>query len=55
MNAEKRAVSRIPAIPNTRSFGQAETFLAMAHRVERVGDDDQDRIRLAAITSWSRT
>ena len=31
MNVAKRAVSRIPAIPNTRSFGQPETFLATWH------------------------
>ena len=31
MNVEKRAVSRIPAIPNTRSFGQPETFFATWH------------------------
>ena len=28
MKAEKRAVSRMPAIPNTRSFGQPDTFFA---------------------------
>src|SRR6185437_7584006 len=31
MNVEKRAVSRMPAIPNTRSFGQPETFFATWH------------------------
>ena len=31
MNVEKRAVSRMPAIPNTRSRGQPETFLATWH------------------------
>ena len=31
MKVEKRAVSRIPAIPKTRSFGQPETFLATWH------------------------
>jgi hypothetical protein len=31
MNAEKRAVSRIPAIPKTRSFGQPEVDLATWH------------------------
>ena len=31
MNAEKRAVSRIPAMPKTRSLGQPETFLATWH------------------------
>ena len=31
MNVEKRAVSRIPAIPNTRSFGQSATCLATWH------------------------
>jgi hypothetical protein len=31
MNVEKRAVSRIPAMPNTRSFGQPETFFATWH------------------------
>jgi hypothetical protein len=31
MNVEKRAVSRIPAIPNTRSFGQPLTFFATWH------------------------
>ena len=31
MNVEKRAVSRMPAMPNTRSFGQPETFFATWH------------------------
>jgi hypothetical protein len=31
MKVEKRAVSRMPAIPKTRSFGQPETFLATWH------------------------
>ena len=31
MNVEKRAVSRIPAIPNTRCFSQPETFFATWH------------------------
>ncbi len=31
MKAEKRAVSRIPAMPKTRSFGQSETFFATWH------------------------
>ena len=31
MNVEKRAVSRIPAMPMTRSFGQPETFFATWH------------------------
>ena len=31
MNVEKRAVSRMPAIPKTRSFGQPETLLATWH------------------------
>ena len=31
MKVEKRAVSRIPAMPNTRSFGQPETFFATWH------------------------
>ena len=31
MKVEKREVSRIPAIPKTRSFGQPETFLATWH------------------------
>ena len=31
MNAEKRAVSRIPAIPTTRSFGKPETAWATWH------------------------
>jgi hypothetical protein len=31
MKVEKRAVSRIPAIPKTRTFGQPETFLATWH------------------------
>ena len=31
MKAEKRAVSRMPAIPSTRSFGQPETFIATWH------------------------
>ena len=31
MKVEKRAVSRIPAIPKTRSFGQPETLSATWH------------------------
>ena len=31
MNVENRAVSRMPAMPKTRSFGQPETFLATWH------------------------
>ena len=31
MKAEKRAVSRMPAMPTTRSFGQPETFFATWH------------------------
>ena len=31
MKVEKRAVSRIPAMPNTRLFGQPETLLATWH------------------------
>ena len=31
MNAENRAVSRIPAMPKTRSFGSPETALATWH------------------------
>ena len=31
MNAEKRAVSRIPAMPTTRSFGSFETAFATWH------------------------
>src|SRR5213076_2137873 len=31
MKVENRAVSRIPAIPKTRSFGQPETVLATWH------------------------
>jgi hypothetical protein len=31
MNVEKRPVSRIPAIPRTRSFGQPETVFATWH------------------------
>ena len=31
MNVEKRAVSRIPAIPNTRSFGHVDTLFATWH------------------------
>ena len=31
MKVEKRAVSRMPAMPNTRSFGQPDTFLATWH------------------------
>ena len=45
MKAEKRAVSRMPAMPTTRSFGQPGDVLRdVAHRVERVRDDDQDRV-----------
>ena len=31
MKVEKRAVSRIPAMPNTRCVGQPETFFATWH------------------------
>ena len=31
MKVEKRAVSRMPAMPKTRSFGQPETFFATWH------------------------
>ncbi len=31
MKVEKRAVSRMPAIPKTRSFGQPETLFATWH------------------------
>jgi len=31
MNVARRAVSRIPAMPNTRSFGHAEMFFATWH------------------------
>ena len=31
MKVEKRAVSRMPAIPNTRSFGQPEALFATWH------------------------
>ena len=31
MNVRRRAVSRIPAWPNTRSFGKPETFFATWH------------------------
>jgi hypothetical protein len=31
MNVRKRAVSRIPAWPKTRSFGKPETFFATWH------------------------
>ena len=31
MKVLKRAVSRMPAIPNTRSFGKPETFFATWH------------------------
>ena len=31
MKVEKRAVSRMPAIPKTRSFAQPETFFATWH------------------------
>jgi hypothetical protein len=31
MNVRKRAVSRTPACPNTRSFGRPETFFATWH------------------------
>ena len=49
MKVLKRAVSRIPAMPKTRSFGKPETFLRdVAHRVERVRDDDDHRIRARA-------
>ncbi len=35
MKAEKRAVSRIPAMPKTRSFGKPETFFATWHIASR--------------------
>ena len=42
----KRAVSRMPAWPKTRSLGKPGDVLGhVAHRVERVRDDDQDRVR----------
>ena len=45
MKVEKRAVSRMPAIPKTRSLRPARDVLRdVAHRVERVRDDDQDRV-----------
>ena len=46
MKVEKRAVSRMPAMPKTRSFGQPDDVLRdVAHGVERVRDDDEDRAR----------
>ena len=45
MNVWKRAVSRMPAWPKTRSFGKPGDVLRdVAHRVERVRDDDEDRV-----------
>ena len=51
MKAEKRAVSRIPAIPKTRSFAQPETFFATWH-IASSGFETTTRIAsgLAAIT-----
>ena len=46
MNVRNRAESRTPAIPITRSRGKPEAAMRdVAHRVERVRDDDQDRVR----------
>ena len=46
MNVRKRAESSTPAMPRTRSRGKPEAPQRdVAHRVERVGDDDQDRVR----------
>ena len=45
MNVRNRAESRTPAIPRTRSRGKPEALQRdVAHRVERVRDDDQDRV-----------
>ena len=45
MNVRNRAESRTPAMPMTRSRGKPEAcHRDVAHRVERVGDDDDDRV-----------
>ena len=49
MNVRKRAESSTPAMPSTRSRGNPDASQRdVAHRVERVGDDDQDRVRRVA-------
>ena len=45
MNVRNRAESSTPAMPITRSRGKPEAVERdVAHRVERVGDDDEDRV-----------
>src|SRR5881398_760222 len=44
MNVEKRAVSRMPAIPNTRRLSQPETFFAMCHVAKNVSGWDKRRV-----------
>ena len=53
MKVEKRAVSRIPAIPKTRFLGQPDTFFATWHMASR---GFETTIRIAsgdwAVTCW---
>ena len=45
MNVLKRDVSRMPAIPKTRSFVKPDDVLRdVAHRVERIRHDDDHRV-----------
>ena len=55
MKVEKRAVSRIPAIPKTRSLGQPEAFFATWH-IASSGFETTIRIASGeAATTWSVT
>ena len=48
MKVRKRAESRTPAIPITRRLREARGAHGhVAHHVERVGDDDEDRVGAA--------
>ena len=48
MNVRKRAESSTPAMPSTRAGTRDALLRDVAHRVEQVGDDDQDRVRRVA-------
>jgi len=53
MKVEKRAVSRIPAMPNTRSFGHPETFFATWH-IASSGFETTIRIASGECSATSR-
>ena len=53
MKVEKRAVSRIPAIPKTRSFGQPETLFATWH-IASSGFETTIRIASGEFSTTSR-